>query len=246
MPRSVPPPKPRDRRLDSAAKPPLVAPPRRRQESSDDLTALQADDAREAQLRAAAAELERERAATRAAAVARAQAEAERDRNAAEVGRLSVVAAPPAPRAPKSEAPPDSKGTVRAQGNGWKIAVPVGALAVLAAPVTALIQHFVALDRSNAELIKAVAGYEKRSEERDKLDAARDQRVTDLTVVVARMSGFLEKSFAKVGLDVKAESGAQAVELKTDPQSASAAAATKRQAVRVQTLIPAPAPVKGR
>jgi hypothetical protein len=213
---------------DSKPKPPLVAPQRARQKSHDDLSGLQADDAKEAALRAAAAALERERAATRAEAVARAQAEAERDRNAAEVGRLSVVAA----------SPPDSK-TVHAQGKNWKVALPIGAIVALIAPVTAMVQSCNAREQAYVALTATVAGYEASSKKREDELKTQELRITELTNTVARLSGFLAGAFPKLGLQVTAEPGATTVEVRSEPLPASAA---KRPQVKVTTPVPAPKP----
>jgi hypothetical protein len=179
-------------------------------------------------LRAAAAELERERAATRAEAVARAQAEAERD-------RLSVVAA--APAVTKGEEPADSK-SFRAQGKGWKVAVPVGIVTAIVAPVVALGQHFVALERTVSAQTQAIAGYQKSLDAQTDQIRTQGERITELTATVARLSGFLAGAFPKLGLQVTAEPGATAIEVKSDRLPPST---PRRAQVRVTTPIPAPA-----
>jgi hypothetical protein len=109
----------------------------------------------------------------------------------------------------------------------------------LAAPVAAVVQHLNARERAFADLTKAVAGYEERAKAQDLEVKAANERITELSSTVARLSGFTAGAFTKLGFQVTAEAGATAIDVKTEPLPPSA---QRRPQVKVTTKVPAPAP----
>lgn len=211
---------------NSPPRQPLVAPQRARQASHDDLAAVAGAEAQEQALRAAASELERERAAGRAAEVRAAQAEAERD-------RLSVTAA----ATPESDAP-DSK-SLRVSWRGLKLAIPGAVVAPIVAAIIATGQHFVALRDEMSAVRVAFKAQEARFAALEASAASRTSEANELRETAARLSGYLEATLRLAGVNVKAEAGATAVVVKSDPLPPSAA---RRPQVTVTTPVPAPAP----
>jgi hypothetical protein len=129
--------------------------------------------------------------------------------------------------------------TIRARGRGWAIAIPVGLLTALAAPVAASVQHFVALEREVAATRAIVSGYQESLAKIEQAQASQQRDTQALSQSVARLSGYLAGVLPKAGLRVEAEAGAADVPIESDPVPLAMAG---RPSVRVRTPIPAPAP----
>lgn len=204
---------------DSPPRPPPWVPPapRPRQASSDDLGALAIADAAEARARDALA-----------------QALAAEARTAAAEARARAL-----PAAVPVEAARDDAPTLRVSGHGWRIVAPVGALvAALAAPVSAVVQHVITLERQAVELRMGYAAIQAQIAAAEEARAADARALADLRGTVARLSGYLTQALQATGVSVPgAEPGAELVPFDVELPRSPARAAPQ---VRIKTRVPAP------